>query len=298
VPCPPARIERGSVRFRGRDLLSVDEKQMRDVRGGEIAMIFQEPMTSLNPVYSVGDQIIEAVQLHQAVGRKEAAAIAVDALSAVGIPDPQRRLRAHPHELSGGMCQRAMIAMALSCRPSLLLADEPSTALDVTVQAQILKLLVRLQRDRDMALMLITHDLGVVAETADVVCVMYGGRTVEYARVHDLFESPLHPYTRGLFSSIPRPGETRRRLTTVDQIVNDPDEFRQLPDHDRGVIPWWPAMPRPDGVDRSDDHGDAVLCEVEPEHWVGCWRTEHVAARPSRRPDLDFRREEERNGTD
>jgi ABC-type dipeptide/oligopeptide/nickel transport system ATPase component len=299
VPCPAARIDRGAILYRGRDLLSLDEKQMRPVRGGEIAMIFQEPMTSLNPVYSVGDQIVEAVRLHRTVGRGAATDIAARALADVGIADARRRLRAYPHELSGGMCQRAMIAMALSCRPSLLLADEPSTALDVTVQAQILDLLVQLQRERDMALVLITHDLGVVARNADVVCVMYAGRAVEYARVGDLFANPRHPYTRGLFAAIPKVGDPQRRLTTVDRVVGDPGEFRQLPDHDRGVVPWWPAMSPPDGVAEpaGDGGGDAVLHEVEPEHWVACWRTGHLVAHPDRPPDIDFRRHR-RQGTE
>jgi ABC-type dipeptide/oligopeptide/nickel transport system ATPase component len=289
LPRPSARIDRGSVHFEGRDLLALTEKQMLDVRGGAIAMIFQEPMTSLNPVYTVGDQIIEAIGLHQKVGRKEAARIAAAAMSEVGIPDPVRRLRAYPHEFSGGMRQRAMIAMALTCQPKLLLADEPSTALDVTIQAQILDLLTRLQRDRHMAVMLITHDLGVVAENADVVCVMYAGRAVEYARVPDLFENPYHPYTRGLLAAVPRLGDQKHRLTTIDQVVGDPDEFRKLPEYDKGVVPWWPAHYDPAG---SPDRGASVLHEIEPGHWLGCWKTEYLADRASRRPDLDFRRDE------
>jgi ABC-type dipeptide/oligopeptide/nickel transport system ATPase component len=292
VPRPPARIDRGSVRFEGRDLLGLSEKEMLVVRGGEIAMIFQEPMTSLNPVYTIGDQVVEAIGLHQKVGRKEAVEIAAAALSEVGIPDSGRRLRAYPHEFSGGMRQRAMIAMALACQPKLLLADEPSTALDVTIQAQILDLLAQLQRGRDMAMMLITHDLGVVAENADVVCVMYAGRAVEYARVYDLFGKSYHPYTRGLLAAVPRLGEEKRRLTTIDQVVSDPDEYMKLPGHDKGVIPWWPSMPAPAGLAGARDGADSVLHEIEPGHWVGCWRTEHVEAHASGRPDLDFRRNE------
>jgi ABC-type dipeptide/oligopeptide/nickel transport system ATPase component len=291
VPRPPARIDRGTIRFEGRDLLPLNEKEMLDVRGAQIAMIFQEPMTSLNPVYTIGDQIVEAIGLHQEVGRKEAVEIALAAMRDVGISDPKRRLGAYPHEFSGGMRQRAMIAMALACRPKLLLADEPSTALDVTIQAQILNLLAGLQRDRDMAMVLITHDLGVVAENADIVCVMYAGRAVEYARVHDLFEKPCHPYTRGLLAAVPRLGDRKRRLTTIDQVVSDPDEFTKLPDHDKGVIPWWPTMPPPQGPAATSNGGDSVLHEIEPDHWVGCWKTEHVAGHPSRRPDLDFRRQ-------
>jgi ABC-type glutathione transport system ATPase component len=167
----------------------------------------------------------------------------------------------------------------------------------VTIQAQILDLLVRLQRERDMALMLITHDLGVVAEHADVVCVMYAGRAVEYARVHDLFERPRHPYTRGLFAAIPKVGDPQRRLATVDSVVNDPRAFRCLPDHDRGVIPWWPGMPAPEDTATVDGGRDTVLHEVEPDHWVACWRTEHLASLPPRRPDLDFRSKEKPDGT-
>jgi ABC-type dipeptide/oligopeptide/nickel transport system ATPase component len=291
VPRPPARIDRGSVRFEGRDLLGLSEKEMLGVRGGEIAMIFQEPMTSLNPVYTVGDQIVEAVLLHQKVRRREATEIAASAMRDVGISDPKRRLGAYPHEFSGGMRQRAMIAMALACQPKLLLADEPSTALDVTIQAQILNLLGGLRRDRDMAMMLITHDLGVVAENADVVCVMYAGRAVEYARVHDLFEKPGHPYTRGLLAAVPRLGDRKRRLTTIDQVVGDPDEFTKLPGHDRGVVPWWPTMTPPDDLARSPNGSNSVLHEIEPDHWVGCWRTEYLKEHASRRPDLDFRRD-------
>jgi ABC-type dipeptide/oligopeptide/nickel transport system ATPase component len=295
LPGPAARVDRGSVLFEGRDLLALTERQMLGVRGGEIAMIFQEPMTSLNPVYTVGDQIIEAVELHQRVGRKAAARIAAAAMGEVGIGDPVRRLRAYPHELSGGMRQRAMIAIALACQPKLLLADEPSTALDVTIQAQILDLLRRLQRDRRMAMLLITHDLGVVAENADVVCVMYAGRAVEYARVGDLFEKAHHPYTRGLLSAIPRLGDAKHRLTTVDQVVGDPDEFRKLPGYDRGIVPWWPAMPPPDG---SADGGASVLTEIEPGHWVCCWRTEHLAGDAPRAPDIDYRRQEQSHASD
>ncbi len=293
IPRPPGRVDRGSILLDGRDLLSLSERQMLEVRGGDVAMIFQEPMTSLNPVYTIGDQIIEAILLHQDVTPAEAVEIAAVAMKDVGIPDPRGRLRAYPHQFSGGMRQRAMIAMALACRPRLLLADEPTTALDVTIQAQILRLLEDLRRSRGMAMMLITHDLGVVAENADVVCVMYAGRAVEYATVYDLFEKPLHPYTRGLFSSIPRIGEARRRLTTIEQVIGDPAEFNKLPGREKGIVPWWPAMPPPPDLARSPGGSDSVLHEIEPGHWVGCWRTEHLEHRPSRRPDLGFLR----NGT-
>ncbi|MFO0872757.1 MAG: ABC transporter ATP-binding protein [Phycisphaerales bacterium] len=298
IPSPPGRVDRGTIVFEGRDLLSLREQEMLSVRGKEIAMIFQEPMTSLNPVYTVGDQIVEAILLHQKVDAGGARQIALGAMADVGIPDPEKRIDAYPHQFSGGMRQRIMIAMALACQPKLLLADEPTTALDVTIQAQILELLASLQRTRGMGMMLITHNLGVVAENADVICVMYAGRVVEYATVFDLFDHPLHPYTRGLFSSIPGVRDVRPRLTTVDEVVNDPRQYTRLPDHARGVVPWWPAMPPPPAMATSGASGDgpaaigadSILHEVAPGHWVGCWRTEHLAARPERRPDLAFRR--------
>ena len=288
---PPGRIDRGSIVFDNRDLLRFNEKQMLKVRGKQIAMIFQEPMTSLNPVYTVGDQIIEAILLHQDVNNKEAVAIAIEAMNDVGIPNPKQRLRAYPHQFSGGMRQRVMIAMALACRPKLLLADEPTTALDVTIQAQILKLLKELQRERSMAVLLITHDLGVVAENADVVCVMYGGRVVEYANVFDLFAKSYHPYTRGLFASIPKIGEKKHRLATVEKIVNDPQEYKKLPGYDKGVVPWWPTPP--DDVASSGDGSNYVLHEVEPNHWVACQRTDFLDKQQSQRPDINFQRSDQ-----
>jgi len=201
---PPARVARGQVLFEGRDLLSLPEAELRRIRGNRIAMVFQEPMSSLNPVYAVGAQIAEAVRAHRPVGRVAARARAVEMLRQVGIPAPEERADAYPHQLSGGMRQRVMIAMALACDPELLIADEPTTALDVTVQAQILELLRGLQRSRRMSMALITHDLGVVAETCDEVAVMYAGRVVERAPVRDLFRRPAHPYTAGLLRSIPR----------------------------------------------------------------------------------------------
>ncbi len=218
VPDPPGRVTAGSVLFKGQDLLSLDAESMRRVRGNAISMIFQEPMTSLNPVFRVGDQIAEAVALHQGKGRAQARGLAVDMLRKVGIPDPEQRARSFPHELSGGMRQRVMIAMALSCDPEILIADEPTTALDVTIQAQILDLMDDLRRQRQGTVILITHDLGVVARAARRVAVMYAGRLVEDSPVGPLLGSPLHPYTQGLLDSVPRLGR-RDRLKPVAGTV-------------------------------------------------------------------------------
>lgn len=298
VPRPPGRFDRGEILFRKSEedgghvvnLLEMSESEMRDIRGNDIAMIFQEPMTSLNPVYTVGDQIIEAIALHREVSSREAWQIAVEAMDAVGIPDPEGRMKAYPHQFSGGMRQRVMIAMALACQPRLLLADEPTTALDVTIQAQILELLKDLKAERDMGMMLITHDLGVVAENADVVCVMYAGRVVEFANVYDLFDNPRHPYTRGLLASIPTIAHRHDRLITITEIVNNPEEFKKLPDADKGVTPWWPWHDPPkDLKPRDEPAGNYVLRKVADEHWVGVWRTEAVANDNSSPPDLKFR---------
>jgi peptide/nickel transport system ATP-binding protein len=203
VPDPPGRVTARAIRYRGQDLLGLTESRMRAIRGNRISMIFQEPMTSLNPVYTAGDQVAEAVRLHQGKSRSQALEVAVEMFKLVGIPSPENRVHEYPHQLSGGMRQRVMIAMALACRPDLLIADEPTTALDVTIQAQILDLLRSLQREFGMSIMLITHDLGVVAECADEVLVMYAGRVVERATTIDLFESPRHHYTAGLLRSVP-----------------------------------------------------------------------------------------------
>ncbi|MBN1210312.1 MAG: ABC transporter ATP-binding protein [Myxococcaceae bacterium] len=231
VPEPPGRVVGGEIRFKGRDLLALPEEEMRRIRGNHLSMIFQEPMTSLNPVYTVGEQISEAVRLHQGLDRKRAKERAVEMLRQVGIPAPEQRVDAYPHQLSGGMRQRVMIAMALACNPELLIADEPTTALDVTIQAQILELLRRLQAERGMAVMLITHDLGVVAESCDAVVVMYAGRVVEQAPVRALFRQPAHPYTAGLLRSIPsfqeaRGGGGRQRLKAIPGMV---PSLRRLP---------------------------------------------------------------------
>jgi peptide/nickel transport system ATP-binding protein len=227
VPEPPGEILSGELLFRGRDLLKLPEKEMRGVRGAQISMIFQEPMTSLNPVYTVGSQIVEAIRIHRRVSRRAARDRAVEMLRLVGIPSAEERVSAYPHQLSGGMRQRVMIAMALSCEPALLIADEPTTALDVTIQAQILDLLRRLQSELKMSVIFITHDLGVVAEFASQVVVMYAGRVVETGTVEKLFAEPLHPYTRGLLKSMPPIGVLHhqgglRRLPTIEGLVPDP----------------------------------------------------------------------------
>jgi oligopeptide transport system ATP-binding protein len=223
IPNPPGKIVEGEIIFEGQDLLKLSEPQMRKIRGNDISMIFQEPMTSLNPVYTIGDQISEAVQLHQGLNYKEATGKAVEMLRLVGIPLPERRVKEYPHQLSGGMRQRVMIAMALSCNPKLLIADEPTTALDVTIQAQILELMKKLKKELGMAIMLITHDLGVVAEMAERVVVMYGGKVVEEGDVVAIYQTPLHPYTEGLLRSIPRlDTDTEAKLHVIDGVVPNP----------------------------------------------------------------------------
>jgi oligopeptide/dipeptide ABC transporter ATP-binding protein len=221
LPTPPASYEAGTIDFAGEDLLQVSEERIRGVRGNEVAMIFQEPMTSLNPVFRVGDQVAEAIELHQGVSGDEARQRAIAALLRVGIPAPEQRVDEYPHQLSGGLRQRVMIAMALACSPRLLIADEPTTALDVTIQAQILELMAKLQGELGMAVLLITHDLGVVAETAHRVAVMYAGRIVEEAPVVPLFERPRHPYTAGLLRSRPRLDLAGGRLVPIEGSVPD-----------------------------------------------------------------------------
>ncbi len=228
---PPGKIVGGSIKFRGEELTTASRERMREIRGDDIAMIFQDPMTSLNPVYTVGEQIAEAIRLHRKLDKKAAWNAAVDAMREVSIPSPERRASDYPHQLSGGMRQRVMIAMALACDPELLIADEPTTALDVTIQAQILELINELRTSRKLAVLLITHDLGVVAEVADRVCVMYTGRIVEGSGVDELFERPKHPYTRGLLRSVPKLTEVgaakAERLATIEGTVPNPT---QLPD--------------------------------------------------------------------
>lgn len=222
----PGHVAGGSLEFEGKDLATLSEKQYRELRGNDMAMIFQEPMTSLNPVYRVGNQIVEAIRTHEKVSKAEAKDRAVDLLRKVGIPSPEARINDYPHQMSGGMRQRVMIAMALACNPKLLIADEPTTALDVTIQAQILDLLRRLRDDTGMAVMLITHDLGVVSETADRVVVMYCGQVVEEAEVRTLFDHPMHPYTLGLLKSIPRlEDDDSKRLYMIKGMVPNPLEM-------------------------------------------------------------------------
>jgi len=225
IPSPPGRIERGEIFFEGRDVLTLPEPAMRRIRGNDISMIFQEPMTSLNPVFTCGSQITEVLRLHQGLGKKEALDRAIEMLAKVGIANPERRVHEYPHQLSGGQKQRVMIAMALACNPKLLIADEPTTALDVTIQAQILDLLRALQAEFHMAILLITHDLGVIAEMADQVAVMYASKIAEFADVRELFRNPKHPYTQGLFSSLPKLGEKTERLNVIPGVVPNPVEF-------------------------------------------------------------------------
>ena len=267
IPSPPGKIEHGQILFHKDpesdpiDLTQLNPKgtQMRDIRGNDIAMIFQEPMTSLSPVHTVGNQISEAIMLHQNADKKEARERAIDALNKVRLPRPDRQVDAYPHELSGGMRQRAMIAMALSCNPSLLIADEPTTALDVTVQAQILDLMRHLQSDIGMAIMLITHDLGVVASMADYVAVMYLGKIVEYSDTRTVFKNPRHPYTRGLLNSIPQVGQ-KRRLVPIEGTIPDPFEIPQ------GCA----FAPRcPHAMDKCRE--EPQLLEIESGHRVSCW---------------------------
>jgi peptide/nickel transport system ATP-binding protein len=222
IPTPPGKIESGELLFDGRNLLNLEEREMEKVRGNDISMIFQEPMTSLNPVFTIGNQIMEALQLHQNLDKKEARAKAIEMLNRVRIPSPEVRIDSYPHQLSGGMRQRAMIAMALSCRPKLLIADEPTTALDVTIQAQVLRLLKEIQKEMGMAVMLITHDLGVVSEIADRVAVMYAGRIVESGPIEAIFDQMRHPYTKGLLESIPLLEEKRKRLNAIPGQVPNP----------------------------------------------------------------------------
>jgi peptide/nickel transport system ATP-binding protein len=274
VPDPPGRIVGGSISLEGTDLRSLDESEIRAIRGNRISMIFQEPMTSLNPVMRIGDQITEAVRLHRPMTRKEAWDQAVEMLRLVRIPVPERRALEYPHQLSGGMRQRAMIAMALACRPALLIADEPTTALDVTIQAQILALILELQKELGMALVLITHDLGVVAQTAQRVIVMYAGKKVEEADVETLFADPRHPYTRGLMASIP---------AVPSLSTNSDARLVEIP----GMVPSLTKLPKGCAFAPRCKLAIARCREEYPplqswgnDHLAACWRAAEIARTP------------------
>ena len=262
IPSPPGKVVGGQVLLRGQDLLKLNGSAMRRIRGNEISMVFQEPMTSLNPVFTIGNQIAEAIRLHQGLNRKETRDKVIEMLRLVKIADPEARIKDYPHQLSGGMRQRVMIAMALSCNPSLLIADEPTTALDVTIQAQILELIGELQERLGMALLLITHDLGVVAEQAHDVAIMYAGKIVERARPEVIFSRPLHPYTVGLLNSIPGiKGEKKKRLEAIPGVVPSPLE---LP----GGCRFRDRCPKAGGICAGTE---PELVEKEKGHWVSCY---------------------------
>ncbi len=273
LPEPMARIESGTIRFNGRNLLELDEREMRSIRGNEISMIFQEPMTSLNPVLTVGHQIAEAVALHQGLSERDAMEKAVEMLERVRVPDPRRRVHEYPHQLSGGMRQRVMIAMALSCNPKVLIADEPTTALDVTIQAQILDLMHQLKDEFGTAIILITHDLGVVAEMAERVVVMYAGRKVEEAPVEALFDRPTHPYTNGLLGSIPHLNEVARlEVGERPRLKEIPGMVPSLRDEIRACA----FAPRCElAIDRCREEVPP-LAAFAPGHAAACWRGEEV----------------------
>ncbi len=275
IPDPPGRIVGGSIKLDGVDLMGLSEAAMRKVRGNDISMIFQEPMTSLNPVMTIGNQIAEVLLLHQGLTKEQAHQKAIDMLRLVKIPEPEQRVREYPHQLSGGMRQRAMVAIALACNPKVLIADEPTTALDVTIQAQILDLILELQKKLGTAMILITHDLGVVAETAQRVIVMYAGRKVEEASVEELFAHSLHPYTRGLLASIPRldlmrgvdTGGESPRLQEIPGIVP------ALTDLPKGCV-FAPRCPYAEDRCRAEY---PVYEEKRPGHWAACWRSDVLA---------------------
>jgi peptide/nickel transport system ATP-binding protein len=273
IPDPPGRIVSGAIKLDGVDLIGLDEEAMRRVRGNDISMIFQEPMTSLNPVMTIGRQIAEVLLLHQGMTTKQAYQRAVEMLRLVKIPEPEQRVKEYPHQLSGGMRQRAMIAIALACNPKVLIADEPTTALDVTIQAQILNLIVELQNRLGTAVILITHDLGVVAETAQRVIVMYAGRKVEEADVGELFARPMHPYTRGLMASIPRLDLMRgEEKEEVERLLEIP-----------GIVPPLSALPPGCAFAPRCPHAiDRCRAEYPPyeqkgaDHWAACWRADEL----------------------
>ena len=262
IPQPPGRIVSGEILFGGQDLLKKPLSEIRKIRGNDISMIFQEPMTSLNPVYTIGNQIMEPIRLHQGLGKGDAREKAIEMLHLVGISSPEKRVDEYPHQLSGGMRQRAMIAMALSCHPQLLIADEPTTALDVTIQAQILRLIKTIKDEIGMSVMMITHDLGVIAEVSDEVVVAYAGMAVEYADVKTIFSRPCHPYTRGLYESIPKLTDERsRKLPALPGVVPNPLDF---PSGCR----FHPRCPFCKEVCRNQEPG---MVTSGPAHWVRCF---------------------------
>jgi peptide/nickel transport system ATP-binding protein/oligopeptide transport system ATP-binding protein len=260
IPSPPGKIVGGEIHFEGKNLLELNEKEMRKIRGRKISMIFQEPMTSLDPMFTIGDEIAEVIRLHQGLKKDEARKKAIESLKTVGMPDPEKRINEYPHELSGGMRQRAMIAMALSCNPTLLIADEPTTALDVTIQAQILRLIDELRKKFGTSVLLITHDLGVIAETCDNVAVMYAGHIVEHTDANTLFRNPLHPYTKGLMKSIPRLDVDTKRLEIIKGLVPN------LLDMHSGC----PFHPRCNFCSEGCTKELPKLIEVEKNHLVRC----------------------------
>jgi oligopeptide/dipeptide ABC transporter ATP-binding protein len=268
IPSPPGKIVGGRIELEGKDLLSLSKSEMKKIRGRRISMIFQEPMTSLNPVFTIGEQISEAVELHQGLRKKEAIEKSVEMLRLVGIPSPEKRVQSYPHELSGGMRQRAMIGMALSCRPDLLISDEPTTALDVTIQAQILELMMELKEELGMAILLITHNLGIVAETAQKIIVMYAGKVMEEAPTVTLFDNPLHPYTQGLQRSIPQLGQkftaTGKKLWEIPGFV---PELYKIPKGCR-------FHPRCNRLRSICEHEEPQMIEVESNHFVRCFLSE------------------------
>src|SRR5258708_4862892 len=270
VPSPPGRIVSGTIRLAGRDLGELSDAEMRDVRGNDISMIFQEPMTSLNPVLNIGRQIGETLALHQGLDKKRALAKATDMLRLVHIPEAERRIEQYPHQLSGGMRQRVMIAMALACNPKLLIADEPTTALDVTIQAQILDLMRELKQKIDAAIVLITHDLGVVAEMAQRVVVMYAGRRAEEAPVGPLFRRPLHPYTRGLLASVPRLGASLARVPRLAEIAGTVPSLRE-------EIPGCPFAARCSFATDICRREMPPFEEKEARHYAACFHSDQVA---------------------
>jgi oligopeptide/dipeptide ABC transporter ATP-binding protein len=272
VPVPPGVYAGGAILFKGTDLLKLGERQIDSVRGSQISIVFQEPTESLNPIMTIGNQISEVIVRHRGVSKREARDITIEMLRRVGIGSPERRFRSYPHELSGGMIQRAMIAMSLVCGPELLIADEPTTALDVTIQAQILELLGDLRRDLGMSVLMITHDLGVVAQISDRVAVMYAGKIVEYAAAGDLFDQPKHPYTHGLFRSLPRltEGRTREPLPVIPGTVPNPSEYVE-------GCRFRPRCP----IARDICGSEPRLREISPGHLSACHFAEHVATLPA-----------------